>query len=160
MIRNRLIEPKRTNYFNRGMLSDAVLFFTFSLMAFGLEDKTIVLSSRELFTIPDWVYTFYGTLAALLSAILLIAAFSKRLADITSKLIDGPSGFVYWTYFFCVYVLTWIKGLTLTHQDKFTFYLVAYLGIVWFIIIAVIWLSRIYKFIRWLREFPHVEVVK
>ena len=142
------------------MLSGAVLFFTFSLIALGIEERTVVLFNHELFTVPDWLYTFYGTLTGLLSIILLLAAFNNRLAGIISKLIEGPSSFIYWTYFFCVYVLTWTKGLTLVHQEKLTFYLVVYLGIVLFVIITVIWLSRIYKFIRWLREFRYEGVVK
>jgi len=142
------------------MLSDAILFFTFGLIAFGIEERTLVLFSHEIYTIPDWVYTFYGTLTVLLSIILFLATFNKRLADIMNNLIEGPSGFIYWTYFLCVYVLTWAKGLTLVPQDEFTFYLIVYLGIVWFVIITIIWLKSINKFIRWLREFHYKGVVK
>ncbi len=160
MTRNGIVKKKRTYYFNRGILSDAVLFFTFSLIAFGIEERTLILYNHEIYIVPYWVSIFYGTFTLSLSILLFLAAFNERLASKIDKLIEGPSSFIYWTFFWCVYTLTWAKGLALVPQDKFTFYLVAYVGAVWFAILTIIWLKSSYKFIRWLREFHYEGGVK
>ncbi len=162
MTRNGIVKQKRAHYFNRGTLSDSVLFFAFSLIAFGIKEKerTLILFSYEIYTAPYWGYIFYGTLTLLLSIVLFIAAFNERLAGKIDKLIKGPSGVIYWTYFWLVYTLTWLKGLALVPQDKFIFHLVAYMGAVLLVFLTIIWFRGVYKSIRWLREFHFKGSVK
>ena len=103
MVKDRGIAQKRKRYFDRGMLSDAIVFFAFTLFAYSciysIAKRTVVFSDKE-FTIPQWIYLSYGTFTLIVAIVFLIAVFNNRLADAMKGFIEKPSGFIYWTYFF------------------------------------------------------------
>jgi hypothetical protein len=140
---------------NRSALSDGVLLFSFSFITLGIEERTLTLFDRETYTIPDWIYTTVGTVSALVSILLLIAAFNKQLAYKINNIIEGSFGAYYWSVFWVAYTACWTKGIIIAPQGEFIFHLVVFLGAVWFTIITIIWIRSIIKNVKWIIEFSH-----
>ena len=157
---NRVSGQKRAISFDRSMLSDGILLFALSLIVWGIKEKTLVLFNHEIYTVPDWSYSIFGTFAVILSILLLIAVFIKPLSTIMDNVIKGPFGIIYWTYFWLVYTFSWIKSLAIIPQETFAYYLLASMGIVWFVIIIVVCIKAYIKFVNWLRTFHYGSVAK
>ncbi len=123
MVKNRSITQKRKRYFDRGMLSDAIVFFAFTLFAYSciysIAKRTVVFSDKE-FIIPQWIYLLYGTLTLIVAIVFLIAVFNNRLADVMKGFIEKPSGFIYWTYFLCVYTAAWFEAVLVIDYTPFS----------------------------------------
>ena len=55
----------RKRYFDRGMLSDAIVFFAFTLFAYSriysVTQRTVVFPDQELFILPQWSYLLLTT---------------------------------------------------------------------------------------------------
>ena len=157
MFKDKGIARKRRRYFDRGMLSDAIVFFVFTLFAYSriynVAKRTVVIFDQELFILPQWGYLLYGTFTLILTIVFLIAVFNNRLADVMKGFIEKPSGFIYWAYFLGVYTVTWLDSVELINPNEFTFYLVVYIGVIFFIIIFVMFIKSIVRFIRWLIQF-------
>ena len=160
MTTNRVSRQKRAKYFNRSMLSDGILLFCLSLIALGVEERTLVLFGHDIYTVPSWSYTVLGTIAATLSILFMVATFNKWLADKIDHIIEGPFGHSYWTIFWLVYTTGWLKGLSSIPAEGCAFQIAFWVGFVWFVIITIIWLKSIYKVTRWLREFHYKGTVK
>ena len=93
-----------------------------------------------------------------MAIVFLIAVFNNRLADAIKGFIEKPSGFIYWTYFLCVYTLAWFEAVLVIDPNEFTFYLVSYIGVIFFIIIFVMFIKSIVRYVKWLIQFrvvPH-----
>ena len=161
MVKDRVVAPKRKRYFDRGMLSDAIVFFAFTLFAYSriysITQRTVVFSDQELFILPQWSYLLYGTFTLILAIVFLIAVFNNRLADMMKGFIERPSGFIYWMYFLSVYTIAWLEAVKLIDPNEFTFYLVVYIGVIFFIIIFVMFIKSSARFVKWLIEFRVVS---
>jgi hypothetical protein len=164
MEKDNIIEREK-GYFDRGMLSDAIVFFTFTLFAYSAFNneiqRTVAFSSQELFVIPKWSYMLYGTFTLILAIVFLISTFNKKLANAMKGFIEKPAGFIYWAYFLSVYVVTWVNALELINHDEFVFYLVVYIGFIIFIIIFIMFIKAFIRFVRWLVHFkiiPHKNI--
>jgi len=160
MVKDRGIAQKRKRCFDRGMLSDAIVFFAFTLFAYSRiysVAKRTVFFDKELFIIPQWSYLLYGTLTLIMAIVFLIAVFNNRLADMMKSFIEKPCGFIYWTYFLGVYTIAWLEAVLLIDPNECTFHLVVYIGVVIFIIIFVMFVKSIVRFIKWLIKFSVVS---
>jgi hypothetical protein len=161
IIKNREEKQRIIKYFDRGMLSDAIVFFTFTLFAYSriynINGRTVTFSGRELLIIPEWVYTLYGTLTLILALIFSVAIFNCRLANWLRDCIDKPIGFIYWVYFLAVYTFTWYESIILIDPNDFLFYIVVYIGLVFFIVIFIKSAKSIVSFIRYLIQFRIVS---
>ena len=145
--RKERANQEKPRYFNRSMLSDGVIFFTFSLILLGVEERTITLFSHEIVTFPDWVYTWLGVITLAISVIFLLAAYSEKTAEIIYNLIQSSASFLYWLVFGIVYLLTFVKGLAAIQQNvPISFFLL--IGCVYFLIITIIFVNSLIKSIR------------
>ena len=161
MIKDRGNAQKRKSYFDRSMLSDAIVFFAFTLFAYSriysVAKRTVLFFDKELFIIPQWSYLLYGTFTLIIAIVFLIAVFNNRLADMIKGFIEKPIGFIYWTYFLGVYTSAWFEAVLLIDPNEFTFHLVVYIGVIIFIIIFVMFVKSIVRFIKWLIKFSIVS---
>ena len=161
MVKDRGIVQKRKSYFDRGMLSDTIVFFAFTLFAYSrlysVAKRTVVFFDKELFIIPQWSYLLYGTFTLIIAIVFLIAVFNNRLADMIKGFIEKPCGFIYWTYFLSVYTIAWFEAILLIDPTECTFHLIVYIGMVIFIIIFVMFVKSIVRFIKWLIKFRVVS---
>ena len=160
MVKDGSITQKRKRYFNRGMLSDAIVFFSFTLFAYSciysIAKRTAVFSDEE-FIIPQWIYLLYGTFTLIVAIVFLIAVFNNRLADVMNGFIEKPSGFIYWAIFLGVYTAAWFEAVLVIDPNEFTFYLVLCIGVIFFIIIFVMFIKSIVRYVKWLIQFRVVS---
>ena len=142
---------------NRSALSDGILLFSLSFITLGIEERTLVLFGREIYTVPYWVYTTIGAVSAIVSILLLIATFNKQLTCKINNIIESSFSIYYWSVFWFAYTASWMKGISIAvPQGGFMLYLIVFLGTVWFTIVTVIYMKSIIKYFKWLREFSHV----
>jgi hypothetical protein len=134
---------------DRSALADGVLLFSLSFITLGIEERALNLFGHEIYTVPDWIYTAVGTVSGIVSILLLAAAFNKQLAYRINSFIDGSFGVCYWSVFWFAYTASWVKGLSIVPQGEFIFYLVVFLGTVWFIIVTLKWIKSIVKYCKW-----------
>ena len=149
----RMVKQKKIKYFNRSMLSDGILLFSLSFISLGIEERTLILFGHEIYSIPDWPYMVVGIVSAMVSILFLIATFNEHLAHGINNVIAGSFSNYYWSVFWFAYTASWLKGIAIVPQGKLIFYLVAYLGTIWFVIITVIWVKSIIKNALWLKEY-------
>ena len=145
---------------SRFALSHGVLLFFFSLMLFGVQERTLVLFGHRILSFPIWLYTTYGIFVISISILCLIAVFRKRLAaKLENFLEEMPTSRYYkwlfqaffWTAFLLVYLIGWLKGMTSIPVKEFTFQLVFLIGFIWFLIITMLWLKIIFQLRRWFK---------
>jgi hypothetical protein len=152
---------KREKYFDRGMLSDGIIFFTFTLFgysnAYHEELRTVVFSGQELFVIPGWLYFFYGTLTLILSIIFIIGTYNIKLSNLMKSLVDKPIGYIYWMYFLAVYIVTWYGSIQLVDYNESPFYLLVFVGTIFFMIIFVSFIKSVIKVVKWFKHFKVMQ---
>jgi len=80
-----------------------------------------------------------------ISAIFIIAVFWKWFSGKLTELLKGPFNAFYWMVFWIVYIIGWLKGLSSVSGESPAFPLVVLLGIIWFLIITLIYFKAVWQ---------------
>jgi len=94
---------------------------------------------------PVCFFTTIGIIALLTSLAFMVAVFCKWLSGKLENLLEGQFQYTYWTIFWLVYVLGWLKGLSSIPTEGFAFRIVYWIGFAWFFVIPIIMLRATWQ---------------
>jgi hypothetical protein len=144
--------PKRQrqrSLINSRMLSHGILLFFFGLILLGLQENPLILFGYTIPIPPIYFYRAFGGVALGISILFIVAIFRKQLSVWLENLLEEPPKsrwqgtikWLYWVAFLVVYISGWLKGLAGIHIEKIAPEAVFGIGVVWFIVIAIVLLS-------------------
>lgn len=108
----------------------------------GWLKRVLLLTIVILFLFTLWLSLdlskILGVMALVASVVMFIAVFPKWLAKKLVNFVEVQLKPVYWMVFLFVYTIGWLRGFSGIPSNSFASNLVFYIGLVWFLIIAII----------------------
>lgn len=143
-------KQKQGRHINRNaLLANGVLLFLFGLILLAVKQQsTPTIFGFEVLTPPLWLYTALGIIALVMSLLFMIAIFWRQMAGGLENLLKERRWgrwqdiiqYLYFTVFWLVYTVSWLKGLSAISADGFIFGVVFCFGFIWFSIIPIAFL--------------------
>lgn len=135
-----LLRYKLVN-FSKGRLKAFAYFIIFYILVLLLTYFILWIP-----TIPVSLFIILGIIAILTSLIFMVAVFCKRIACKLKSFLIGQARLIYWTVFWGVYTIGWLKGMSTIPADtnillKLVFLLAFFIGLLWFFVIGTIYLN-------------------
>ncbi len=143
----------RCSLINIRMVAYGILFFFFGLILLGLPESPLILFG---YTVPipsTYFYQVFGGIALCVSVLFVVAVFRKQLAAGLERILEEPQRsrwqglvkWLYWVAFLFVYVSSWLKGLASIQAGRFPPSVVFWIGVVWFVVIAIVFVSPLFR---------------